>query len=164
MIKYVFLFFPQPKQAPNQTDTQCVHQKKTTDYVDFYRCCCNNFFSLRVAPQSILKTHRGHHVPVTLQWAGTLALSFAAFRVGLRQGFFCRSLEHTACLQFLWYFANAILHDHITLETVPSNNWLSLPTNTARDTRISRGRQLVVSTPPSTSHLWTADYDIALLR
>ena len=26
MIKYVFLFFPQPKQAPNQTDTQCVHQ------------------------------------------------------------------------------------------------------------------------------------------
>ena len=27
MIKYVFLFFPQPKQAPNQTDTQCVHQK-----------------------------------------------------------------------------------------------------------------------------------------
>ena len=26
MIKYIFLFFPQPKQAPNQTDTQCVHQ------------------------------------------------------------------------------------------------------------------------------------------
>ena len=32
MIKYVFLFFPQPKQAPNRTDTQCVHLTRGVFY------------------------------------------------------------------------------------------------------------------------------------